>query len=230
MRFVAAKGSVTLDGVSLTVNDVDDAGFTVNIIPHTGEVTTLGALREGGEVNIEVDLVAALSCAPVRAPGPARMNEPASPVEPLQPPPRVLLVVSRYYAEIAGELERGARAAIEAAGGVVELAEAPGAFEIPAVIARIAASARPCDGYVALGCVIRGETTHYDYVCGETARALMDLSITPGLAIGFGVLTVENADQARVRAGVEDGDKGGEAARACLAMIAHGRAAAGGRR
>ena len=144
------------------------------------------------------------------------------------PAPRILVVTSRYYAEIAAELEAGARRALDAAGAAVDMVEAPGAFEIPAMIAHTARSHSGYDGYLALGCVIRGETTHYDYVCGETARALMDLTITPGLAIGFGVLTVENQEQAWARARTNEKDKGGEAARACLAMIAHIRAHEGG--
>ena len=79
------------------------------------------------------------------------------------------------------------------------------------------------DGYVALGCVIRGETTHYDYVCGESARGLMDLSVHRKLAIGYGIVTVDTMDQAKARAFVDRGDKGGDAAHACLAMVALGR-------
>jgi 6,7-dimethyl-8-ribityllumazine synthase len=101
----------------------------------------------------------------------------------------------------------------------------PGAFEIPGAI-RIALAAgenfgkRRFDGFVALGCVIRGETTHYDYVCGESARGLQDLTLEYGAAIGFGILTVENEAQALARAAVDRKNKGGEAVRACLAMIA----------
>jgi 6,7-dimethyl-8-ribityllumazine synthase len=97
--------------------------------------------------------------------------------------------------------------------------EIPGAFEAPAAIA-FAAQGGAYDGYVALGCVIRGETSHYDYVCGESARGLMDLAIQDGLPIGYGILTVENEAQAKERADPERRDKGGEAARACLAMLA----------
>ena len=100
----------------------------------------------------------------------------------------------------------------------------PGAFELPAAIAlAYEGGHRPAgvryDGFVALGCVIRGETTHYDYVCSESARGLMDLSVNKGLPIGYGVLTVEDEAQAWARARVSEGDKGGFAARACLDMI-----------
>src|SRR5579863_850774 len=132
--------------------------------------------------------------------------------------PQVLLVEARYYAHISNELLRGAQAALEAAGADYDKITVPGAFEIPAAIA-FAVGAKKYDGFVALGCVIRGETSHYDLVCGECARGLQDLAAR-GTAIGFGVLTVENERQAMARARKDKRDKGGEAARACLAMIA----------
>jgi len=139
-------------------------------------------------------------------------------------PPHIMLVEARYYAHISDELAKGALAALEAAKATHQRVTVPGAFEIPAAI-RFAASAAArgggprFDGYVALGCVIRGETTHYDYVCQECARGLQDLALGDELAIGFGVLTVENEAQALARARVEQRNKGGEAVRACLAMI-----------
>jgi 6,7-dimethyl-8-ribityllumazine synthase len=140
--------------------------------------------------------------------------------------PHILIVEAPYYAHIAEELARGAVAAIEAAGASYDRVAVPGAFEIPAAIRfAVEAGARGVaqtryDGYVALGCVIRGETTHYDYVCGESARGLQDLALAHNLAIGFGILTVENEAQALARARVDRKNKGGEAAQACLAMIA----------
>ena len=143
--------------------------------------------------------------------------------------PHIMLVEARYYAHIADELARGAIAALDAAGASYERFTVPGAFEIPAAIrfaveaqARGAREAR-FDGYVALGCVIRGETTHYDYVCGESARGLMDLACQHRIALGYGILTVENGKQAWARAGVTEKNKGGDAVRACLAMIQHKR-------
>ena len=139
--------------------------------------------------------------------------------------PRVLVVEGRFYPDLQEELRRGASRALTTAGAVFDVVGVPGAFEIPAAIA-VAEEAghRPTgvryDGYVALGCVIRGETTHYDYVCAESARGLMDLAIGKRLAVGYGILTVENEAQARARAALDDGDKGGAAARACLDMIA----------
>lgn len=139
--------------------------------------------------------------------------------------PHVMIVEARFYEDIADELGRGAVAALEAAGCTYERFAVPGALEIPAAI-RIAVRAmdfdvgrRRFDGYVALGCVIRGETTHYDYVCQESARGLQDLALRYTLAIGNGILTVENDDQAWARASVAGRDKGGGAARACLDMI-----------
>jgi 6,7-dimethyl-8-ribityllumazine synthase len=139
--------------------------------------------------------------------------------------PHIMIVEARYYAHVSDELARGAIAALDAAGVSYERFTVPGAFEIPAAI-RYAVQAQErgaratrFDGYVALGCVIRGETTHYDYVCGESARGLQDLALAHSLAIGFGILTVENEAQALVRARPDRKNKGGEAANACLAMI-----------
>jgi 6,7-dimethyl-8-ribityllumazine synthase len=139
--------------------------------------------------------------------------------------PHLLIVEARFYEEISDELAKGAVAALKAAGVTFDRLAVPGAFEIPAAI-RMAIRAmdfhphrRRYDGYVALGCVIRGETTHYDYVCGESARGLQDLAVRYTLAVGYGILTVENEAQAWERARVDRKNKGGDAARACLAMI-----------
>lgn len=132
--------------------------------------------------------------------------------------PRVLIATSRYYEHITLELEAGAGEVLEAAEAVVETIEVPGALEVPGVIAMAADSAK-YDGFIALGCVIRGETSHYDYVCGESARGLMDLTIDRRLAIGNGILTVENEDQALARADRKRKNKGADAANACLEMI-----------
>jgi 6,7-dimethyl-8-ribityllumazine synthase len=140
--------------------------------------------------------------------------------------PHILIVEARFYEHIADELGRGAVRALETAGATCERIAVPGAFEIPAAIAMALdhmsrfPDRRGYDGFVALGCVIRGETTHYDYVCGESARGLQDLAVRHRLAIGYGILTVENDGQAWARAGLDRKDKGGDAARACLAMLA----------
>jgi len=139
--------------------------------------------------------------------------------------PHVLIVEARYYAHISDELLKGALAALERAGAGHERITVPGAFEIPAAIkyaveaATRGVASKRFDGFIALGCVIRGETTHYDYVCEQSSRGLQDLALAHNLAIGFGILTVENEAQALARARVDKKNKGGEAARACLAMI-----------
>ncbi|MGB0921920.1 MAG: 6,7-dimethyl-8-ribityllumazine synthase [Alphaproteobacteria bacterium] len=133
--------------------------------------------------------------------------------------PNILIVEARFYDELADEMAAGATTYIEEKGGTVERVAVPGAFEIPGAI-RLAMDSGKYDGYVALGVVIRGETSHYDYVCGESARGLQDLAIQHKAAIGYGILTVENRDQAWARARVNEGNKGAAAAEAALAMIA----------
>ena len=139
-------------------------------------------------------------------------------------PHRILIVEARFYEEIADELARGAIAALDSAGATHDRISVPGAFEIPAAIGMAARSPEGgYDGYVALGCVIRGETSHYDYVCGESARGLQDLAVRDGLAIGYGILTCETDEQAWERAKTDRKNKGADAAEACLAMVALGR-------
>ena len=128
----------------------------------------------------------------------------------------ILLVEARFYPELCDMLLAGARAEIEAAGHKHETLTVPGALELPGAIALAARSGRFC-AFVALGVVIRGETYHFELVADESARALMDLTVQ-GFAIGNGVLTVENRAQAIVRADPAQGDKGGHAARAALAL------------
>jgi 6,7-dimethyl-8-ribityllumazine synthase len=131
---------------------------------------------------------------------------------------RILIVEARFYAHLADLLLAGARAAIEAAGHDHETVTVPGALEIPGAVA-LAAERGRYDGFVALGTVIRGETYHFEIVAGESARGLMALTMD-GLAIGNGILTVEDEAQALVRADPAQKDKGGEAAKAALALMA----------
>jgi 6,7-dimethyl-8-ribityllumazine synthase len=142
----------------------------------------------------------------------------------LEDPLRILIVEARFYDHIADELLAGARAALKAAGAESDVVTVPGALEIPGVIAMAEEGGhRPAgvryDGYVALGCVIRGETYHFEIVAGESARGINDLAIGRRLAIGNGILTVETEAQALARAKASELDKGGGAARACLAVI-----------
>lgn len=131
----------------------------------------------------------------------------------------ILIVVSPYYTEISAKLMAGAVAAVQAAGYAHQIVEVPGALEIPAAINLGVASGR-FSGYVALGCVLRGETTHYDTVCNESARGLQDIALRTQAAIGNGILTCETEEQALVRAEMHQGNKGGEAAIAALRLIA----------
>ncbi|MES1976312.1 MAG: 6,7-dimethyl-8-ribityllumazine synthase [Pseudomonadota bacterium] len=131
---------------------------------------------------------------------------------------KLLIVEARFYDHLNDLLLEGARAAIEEAGHSHETITVPGALEIPAAVA-LAAEGGAYDGFVALGVVIRGETYHFEIVAGESARGLMALSLD-GVAIGNGILTVENEAQALARARRTEKDKGGEAAKAALAMLA----------
>jgi 6,7-dimethyl-8-ribityllumazine synthase len=143
----------------------------------------------------------------------------------IQDPVRVLIVEARYYNDLSDQLLAGAKRALQAAGAEFNVISVPGALEIPAAIAFAEESGRfpvgvRYDGYVALGCVIRGETYHFEVVSNESARGLMDLGIGHRLCIGNGILTTEDEDQAQWRADPNQGDKGGGAARACLDLIA----------
>lgn len=130
----------------------------------------------------------------------------------------ILIIESRFYTDIADMLVEGAVEALAKTGASYERIAVPGAFEIPAAIS-LAINTGKYDGYIALGCVIRGETTHYDYVCLESARGLNELALQ-GAAIGYGILTTENDEQAYARADKNRKNKGADAVNACLAMIA----------
>lgn len=132
---------------------------------------------------------------------------------------KILVIEARYYEEISDMLLEGALTVLQEAKAEVTKVNVPGALEIPHVISMAEAAGSGFDAYVALGCVIRGETTHYDYVCGESARALMDLAVGQQLAIGNGIITVENEKQALARASKDKKDKGGFAASAALKMV-----------
>ncbi len=140
-------------------------------------------------------------------------------------PVKLLIVVAPYYRDIADALVAGATATAAACGAAVEVIEVPGALEVPTAIALAERQAK-FDGYVALGCVIRGETTHYDTVCNDSSRAISVLGLQ-GACIGNGILTVENRGQAEVRAEVAGQNKGGGAAAAALHLIALSRKWAG---
>lgn len=130
---------------------------------------------------------------------------------------KILIVEARFYEDMADALAEGAIAVLEAAGLAYERVCVPGVLEVPVAIKYAAASGQ-YDGYVALGVVIRGETSHYDIVCGESARGLMELGIQNDLPIGNGIQTVEDAEQAWARCKISDKDKGGGAVKAMLAL------------
>ena len=133
---------------------------------------------------------------------------------------RILIVESRYYEEVAAMLLDGATRELDAAHAEYEVITVPGALEIPQAIALALDVQREAYvGVVALGCIIRGETSHYDIVAGESARALMDIGMARGIPVGNGILTVDTLDQARKRAAPDKGDKGGTAAAAALALV-----------
>jgi 6,7-dimethyl-8-ribityllumazine synthase len=135
---------------------------------------------------------------------------------------RFLIVEARFYDDIASMLLEGAKRALAKAGARFDVATVPGALEIPIALAALLdqpqGTAEPYQGAIALGCVIRGQTYHFEIVATESARALMDLAVSRKLALGNGILTVETEAQALVRADPEQGDKGGDAARAALAL------------
>ena len=136
---------------------------------------------------------------------------------------RILIVEARFYDDIADELLKGATRVLEAAGVVFDRVSVPGSLEIPPAITMALDAAeksgKPYEGAVALGCVIRGDTIHFEIVSFESSRGLMDISRTRGVPIGNGILTVDNDAQAWMRARIEEADKGGEAARAALALV-----------
>ena len=136
---------------------------------------------------------------------------------------RILIVEARFYDDIADSLLAGATRALEQAGATFDRVSVPGSLEIPPAIAIALAAAeragKPYEGAVALGCVIRGDTIHFEIVSTESARALMDLSVARRIPIGNGILTVDTDAQAWLRASVDEADKGGDAARAALALV-----------
>jgi 6,7-dimethyl-8-ribityllumazine synthase len=144
-------------------------------------------------------------------------------------PLNILVVEARYYNHIADALLRGAMKVLDEAGATVTRLTVPGALEIPGAIAMATAARKkaPYDGVVALGCVIQGETYHFEIVSNESARGLMDLTLSQQLCIGNGILTVDTPAQAAARSGDDDRNKGGHAAKAALAMIALKRDLAG---
>jgi 6,7-dimethyl-8-ribityllumazine synthase len=140
---------------------------------------------------------------------------------------RVLILEARFHEDITHMLVDGAIAVLDKAGAHFDRIEVPGSFEVPGAIKF---AMNMYDGFVALGCVIRGETSHFDFVCAESARGLMQLSLEHNVAIGYGILTVDNREQGLRRADRNQLDKGGDAALACLRMVELKRRFLGGQR
>lgn len=151
----------------------------------------------------------------------ANENHFTLPLPTFDKPVKLLIVVAPYYREIADNLIAGARATAQAVGATADVIEVPGALEIPTAIA-MAFRMADYDGFVALGCVIRGETTHYDTVCNDSSRGITMLGLS-GACVGNGILTVENREQAEVRADANGQNKGGGAAAAALHLVALSR-------
>ncbi len=139
--------------------------------------------------------------------------------------PHVLIVEARFYEDIAEELANGARTVLEDAGISHDRIPVPGAFEVPAAIRfairsmEVHSAPVHYSGFIALGCVIRGETSHFDYICNATSQALMDLTLNYSIALGFGILTCDDRKQAWARAAIDQKNKGAEAATTCLRMM-----------
>ena len=139
--------------------------------------------------------------------------------------PHIMIVESPYYEEINNNMVKSVLIELSKVNATYERFEVPGSFELPGAIRfaieseKTVSSRKKFDGYIALGCVIRGETSHYDYVCGESARGLNNLVLEYAIALGYGVLTTENREQALARSRRDQHDRGGAAARACIAMI-----------
>ena len=143
----------------------------------------------------------------------------------MAPNPTIMIVEARFYAHISDALLQGVTAELDRQGVGYHRYEVSGAFEIPGAIRFAIEAGRtktiplPYDGYIALGCVIRGETTHYETICAESARGLMDIVLDHSVALANGILTVENEAQAISRASIEDKNKGREFAQACMTMV-----------
>ena len=143
------------------------------------------------------------------------------------PPPRLLLIQAPYYAAVAGGMREAAAAVLAEAGANLETADVAGAFELPAALRMALRSGRAYDGYLILGCVVRGETDHYEHICREACRGVMDLAVETGAPIGFGLLTLATMEQAVARSRPDRHNKGAEAAHALLGQLALARSLGG---
>ena len=224
-RFIAQKGSVALDGVSLTVNDVDGRHVLGADHPAHAERHDLRRAESRRRAQPRSRPDGALRSAPDgdTLDGTGAQAD-AAPKETGVKGARILVVEARFYDDIADMLLRGAKRVLKDAGAAFDRRHGAGRAGNPRrhhdrACMRATAREQPYDGVVALGCVIRGETSHYDIVAGESARAIMDISIALDMPIGNGILTVDTDAQARARARPTGEDKGGGAARAALTLV-----------
>lgn len=221
-KFIVPKGSITLDGTSLTINNVDKDCFDVLIIAHTLKVTNWSQKKINDFLNIEVDQFARYSQA-FLASEKKRIDQEKKILNLGEKDmknsrnSKFLIIDARYYEEISENLYQGAIKVLKENEIDYDYLQVPGALEIPAAIAMTEQS-KKYSAYIALGCIIRGETYHFDIVANESARGLMQLSIENSLAIGNAILTVENKDQALKRASNDSNNKGAFAASAALQM------------
>lgn len=139
------------------------------------------------------------------------------------PAPRILVIQAPYYEEVVGGMLNGARQVFDAVDAMVEVVDVVGAFELPAALRMALRSGKPFDGFLLLGCVVRGETDHYDFICEAVCTGVMQISAETGAALGFGLLTVDNIKQAEARSRDDRMNKGAEAAHAALGQIALAR-------
>ncbi|MBE9605194.1 6,7-dimethyl-8-ribityllumazine synthase [Acetobacteraceae bacterium H6797] len=139
------------------------------------------------------------------------------------PAPRILVIQAPYYADVVGGMLKGARETLAPLNAEVEVVDVAGAFELPAALRMALKSGRKHDGYLLLGCVVKGETDHYDFICDAVCQGVMNVSAETGVPLGFGLLTVENLEQALARSADDRHNKGGESAHALVRQIAIAR-------
>jgi 6,7-dimethyl-8-ribityllumazine synthase len=236
-KYMVEKGSIAIDGISLTLTEVSGSTAAVMLVPHTQRATHLARKGAGEPVNIEVDVLA--KYVERQTVGNREAREPRAAAsrtrgERERSGPRVLeghltirdgtrfaLVASRFNHFIVDRLVEGALDAIERHGGTredVSIVRVPGAWEIPPIVSLLA-NRRDADAIIALGAVVRGSTPHFDYVAGELSKGLGSVALQTGVPVGFGVLTTDTIEQAIERAGTKAGNKGWDAAIAAIEMV-----------
>lgn len=215
-RYLVFKGSVAIEGISLTVAKLDGSILTAAIIPHTSEMTNLASLKSGVPVNIETDIAAKyLEKWTTRETEKCECTTPNS-----LPESRFAIVVSRFNSLITDRLLEGALSTFERNGiskERVDITYVPGAYEVP-IAAQLLSRTGKFDAVVCVGCLIRGETLHYEVIANEAARGIGQSALDSGVPHVFSILTCDTAEQALDRAGLKAGNKGSEAATTAIEM------------